>query len=508
MFANVAAAGDKGAEPMSLAPRSFRPARAQALKSAPVHPAEKALTGVLAVWLVFLPWAFGTMSIWAQGVALGLAAIAFLLALYPRRVPELLEVTRPVRLLVRLPYFWLGCALLGYVAIQALNPAWVWRSDAARWWLEKTDPITWLPQGVDTPIERMNQWRVLMMWAAPVLAATAAWLGLTRRRSLQFLSVLLVLNATAVAILGMLQRFTGTNKIYWHYTFPGEVFGSFSHRNHGTMFLLIPLGLALALGIRHYLHGEARGARSTPAPVFAFLAVVLLAGIIVSTSRASAVCAAGLIVVILSLFTWELHRSGLARRTLPLIATIAVVGFGGWFLSQVDLSRVFQRFKDLTAGEGEASMHIRSSAAELANEMFRQKPVFGHGAAAYRHVEPQFTGGMPVLPRETYFYANGTHGVTHFRTRDAHNDHVQFLAELGLVGSALVYGLLACGFASLTAAHRRRNPLAYGTVAITFAVLVAGIFDYPTTNPAIVGTLSLLFVLACRWTDLEPSHPG
>lgn len=490
---------------MSLSPRAFRPARASALKSAPIHPAETALTAVLAAWLIFLPWAFGTRDGWAQGTSLGLAALAFLLAVFPRRIPETLEVARPLRLLVRLPLFWLGLAVLGYVAVQAANPAWSFVRNETSWWLEPRDHFAWLPHGIDAPFERMNQWRVLLIWAAPVLAVTAAWLGLTRRRTVQFLAVLLVLNTTAVALLGMLQRFTGTNKIYWHFSVPGEAFGSFFYRNHGAQFLLLGLGLALGLGIRHYLHGEARGARSTPAPVFGFLAVVIAAGLVVSTSRLGAVFGAALVVVLLGVFAGQLSRTGLARRTLPLLAAIVVVGFGGWFLAQVDLSRFFQRFQDLAKGEGEASLHIRVSGAELARDMWTAQPWFGHGAAAYLHVEPHFTPGIPVLPRETMFYGNGHHHVQHFRTRDAHNDHLQLLAEMGLVGAALVYALLAAGLAALTAPARRGHPVVYATLVTVLTLVTLATLDFPFVNPAILGTFALLFPLACRWADLEPA---
>lgn len=488
---------------MSLTPRAFRSFSAQSPKSVPIHPAEKALTTVLATWLVFLPWAFGAMPIWSQWVSLALATLALLLALLPRRIPGTLQIAHPARLLVRLPLFWLAVAILAYVAIQALNPAWTWKSNETSWWLEKRDFIRWLPRGVDAPLDRMSPWRVLLIWSAPVLAVSAAWIGLTRRRSVQFLAVLIVANIAAIAILGMAQRFTGTNEIFWHYNFNTEVFGSFIYRNHGAQFLLLGLGLALGLGIRHYLHGEARGARSTPAPVFAFLAVAIVTGIIVSTSRLGAVFGAGLIVVILGVFALQLSRSGLARRTLPLLAVISLVGFGGWFLSQVDIERFFQRFHDLAQGEGEASLHIRVSGAELGGEMLKSQPWFGHGAGTYRHLEPNFTPSLPLLARDIHFYGTGHHQVVHWRTRDAHNDHLQLLGEMGLLGSALVYCLLACGLAALTSAMRRGHPVVYATLISSLTVAVLATLDYPFTNPAILGTLALFFPLACRWADLE-----
>lgn len=493
---------------MTVSPRAFRFGSSAALKSVPIHPAEKALTATLAAWLLFLPWAFGTMHVWAQGISLALAGAALLPALFPRRIPDTLDISSPVRVLLRLPLFWMGLALLGYVAIQALNPSWVWRQDDKAWWLERRAAIAWLPSGIDAPFDRMNAWRTAAIWAAPLLAASAAWIGLTRRRTVQFLLVLFVLSATAVALLGMIQKFSGTNQIFWVFTFKAEIFGSFVYRNHGAAFLLLGIAGALGLGIRHYLHGELRGSRSTPAPVFAFLAAVLAAGIVVSTSRVGAVFGAILIMLLLGTFALQLRRTGLARRTLPIIAAIIVTGFGGWFLTQVDLERFFQRFEDLAGREGEASLHTRIVAAEMAREMFADHRWFGIGAGGYRHLEPAYTGRNPMLAREIGFHGNGRHHVERYWTHDAHNDHLQLLAELGVAGGLLVYGLLAGGLSALTAGTRRRHPVVYATTAGVLVIILLAVFDFPFLNPAILGSLVLLIPLACRWADLEPASAG
>lgn len=508
MFAKSAADDDNGTRRMAFPSRAFRPSGSAAFKSAPIHPAEMALAAVLAAWVVFVSWAFGTMHVWAQFTAMALAGLAFALAVFPRRIPDTLTIAQPVRVLVRLPLFWLGLALLGYVALQASNPAWVWRQDDKVWWLERRDALTWLPAGIDAPLDRMSTWRVLVIWASPFLAVTAAWLGLTRRRTVQFLTVLFVVNATAIALLGIVQKVSGTNKIFWEYAFKAEVFGTFIYRNHGAAYLLLGIAVALGLGIRHYLHGEARGARSTPAPVFAFLAVLLAAGVVVSTSRLGAVFGSGLMVLLLGVFATQLLRSGLARRTLPIFAAIAVTGFGGWALSQVDLERFFQRFSELTDGEGEASLHIRVSAAEMAREMWVDHPWLGIGAGGYRHLEALYSPRVPVLPREITFTDRNRHHVSRYWTHDAHNDHLQLLAELGLAGGLLAYGLLAGGLAALTARHRRSNSLVYAVLLATMTLLVLAVFDFPFLNPAILGSLALLIPLACRWADLEPTSAG
>jgi hypothetical protein len=50
----------------------------------PLHPQERWFLAIVLVQLVFLPWAFGTMHVWSQVTALGLSAMGFAVALWPR----------------------------------------------------------------------------------------------------------------------------------------------------------------------------------------------------------------------------------------------------------------------------------------------------------------------------------------------------------------------------------------------------------------------------------------
>lgn len=88
---------------------AFRPSA----KHYALHPWEKALLLTAIALLGFLPWAFGGMKLWAQQVAFGLAALAFVLALIPRTYDDRYHAGGNLRLhmwpkLLRFPVFWLG----------------------------------------------------------------------------------------------------------------------------------------------------------------------------------------------------------------------------------------------------------------------------------------------------------------------------------------------------------------------------------------------------------------
>src|SRR5882672_11054389 len=94
----------------------------------PLHPLEKTLLTLVVAELVFLSWALSGFMVWSQFVSLALCTLALAVSLLPRNNYDSTERraplrSYPVRRLVRFPPFWLGLAFLGYMLIQALNPA-------------------------------------------------------------------------------------------------------------------------------------------------------------------------------------------------------------------------------------------------------------------------------------------------------------------------------------------------------------------------------------------------
>ncbi|MBI2496992.1 MAG: hypothetical protein HYV75_03385 [Opitutae bacterium] len=229
-------------------------------KHLPLHPLERAVLTVVALHLCFLPWALGTMHVWSQLTSLSLSLITFTLALIPRtysgdNLPAIspqvcsaisakppsgffASVSRsenrgqtpagqqagtakfqvspratsyrlsPLPRLLKFPLFWIGLALLGYIVLQALNPSWVWERNATTWWLRRVNDIPWLPTSIDTPFERFNLWRQFIIYASAWLTVCTVWVGFTRRRSLQLLLTILVINATVLAGVGFLSTRT------------------------------------------------------------------------------------------------------------------------------------------------------------------------------------------------------------------------------------------------------------------------------------------------------------
>ena len=95
----------------------------------PLESAEKTLLTILIIHLCLLPWAVGGGPIWARSASLTLALAGMVAAVWPRASESDGDPAgkfSPLQRLLRFPCFWFGLALVGYVAIQALNPKYVY----------------------------------------------------------------------------------------------------------------------------------------------------------------------------------------------------------------------------------------------------------------------------------------------------------------------------------------------------------------------------------------------
>mgnify|MGYP003353630805 FL=1 len=114
---------------------------------------------------------------------------------------------------------------------------------------------------------------MFLVFGSAWLTACAVWTGFTRRRTLQILVGALAANGVLLAVLGVTQRMTHTNLIYWNFDFPGAMtFASFVYKNHGAEYLLLALAAACGLAAWFYFRGLRRMEKSNPSGVLAFAA--------------------------------------------------------------------------------------------------------------------------------------------------------------------------------------------------------------------------------------------
>lgn len=468
----------------------------------PLHLLERIFLGIILVQLVFLPWAWGTMHPRNQVIALGLGLLALGVALVPRRYDEEHAGGREFRLnpwprLLRFPLFWIGLLLLGYIVIQGWNPSWVWERDERFWWLRRVNDIAWLPTSVDSPFERFNLWRQLMIYAIGWVTVCGLWIGVTRRKSLHILLGVLAANALILAVVGFVHRASGAGKLLWLREFPGAgSFASFVYRNHAGGYFGLLGFVAFGLAVWHYFDGRKRLARSTPSAVWLLVSLFLLGAVVFSLSRGATISVAvfGLGAVIALLI---LRLTTTTRSTTPVLVNVmiaaVILGTVGFVVREVDFTEVQNRFATLSKLQAnDPSVVARRLAREAALEMYGDYWLRGVGAGGFRFLFPNYARKHPEI-----------HLDGHLQWQHAHIDWLQIPIELGLAGVILITTGVGWAGIAWVRAGGWRHPLALMIVIGLGQILLHAFMDFPFQNPAILVTWWALLVISLRWLELD-----
>lgn len=476
--------------------------RGEARAAVPLHPLERALVVFASLHLCFLPWAIGTRTPWAQCVSLAFAVLCFVLALWPRRYTGDLTSGKDFTLhtwprLLRFPVFWLGLGLILYMLIATLNPSWQWIGTGIVSYLQRIPSIKWLPSGVDAPFALMNGWRAMVIYGAAWLLACSLWIGLTRRGAVQAILVVLVSNGAVLALIGILQKMTEAKKILWFIDSPASYFHStFVYKNHAGAYFNLVLVATLALAAWHHVRALRRLERSSPAPVFLFGVIVAAACVFMSGSRTAMLLLGGYLVVsVIVYLIWRSRdRGGASNPAVSGLLAALGLAFAVAAASFLNLDKSIEQIKRLTTVDQKNSIDARVMARSATLDMFKADPITGWGPGSFRHAFPNFQQHYPEIFRSGRHILFWDH---------AHNDYVQALAELGVVG--VMFPVLTLLWAIVK--FCRLGALAHPAFLLTFIglglTLAHAWVDFPLSNPAILATFCALGVLSLRWAELE-----
>jgi len=457
---------------------------------------EMVLVSVTAAHLCFLPWALGSMHRWSQLSSLVFAMAGFVLSMWPRAGSE--DSYCPAARLRRFPVFWSGLALLFYIVIQGLNPAWRYLRSTNSWWLEPVAHFAWLPSGIAAPFAQSSPWSALVIYASLWLLVCSVWVGFTRRRSYRLLFTVLVANAFLLALLGVLQQLTDAKRIFWSYLPSNPTFvSSFIYRNHAGPYLNLMVALAVGLGFWHYQRSQRRLEKLSTAIVVAFLAVFVAIMVVFSYSRGSiGVLLAFTLFVMGALVMKRFFAPAIAsRKRMDLLILILVFsGFLGICLVSVRAEKVWQRFAQI-ANDPVGTTGFRSLARQASADMLHDRWLLGWGAGCFRYGFPLYAQKYPAI------YKSGNNNLRFFE--HAHDDLLEFPIEFGLVGLIPLAIALGCGVWQLIRRRFWRNGVSLSLVLVCTLVACHSWVDFVFQNPAVLLTWSVLLVAAVRWLELD-----
>ncbi len=437
------------------------------------------LAGLLAVahaltLIVFLSWRFGGMEPLSRLVAGGLGAFAPMISVLAWRQADAPLRRRFLRVVAPLA----GIALL--VFVSAGNPHMrILTSDGEPSALMPRDDFWRFLPSTAWPAQMLPDF---LLNAGLVLVGLNLFLARPTREQQRVLLGVIAIDAAVLAGVGSVFKLAHAKEILGAFPSPNQnFFATFFYYNHWGGFAL--LGAAAAAGLALHYRDRARNGEwsHTPAPALGVLALILLVSLPLSGARAS--MAAGFVLALLfALRLVPSQSGGRSRRRLRLAAVVAVfalLGGATLWLARDRLQFLFAKtsgqITDVRAGGmGDARLQLYKETWQL----FLQRPIYGWGWHSYRYA-------FRRVQKFDFKMQNEQKAKT--VVLDAHNDWLQLLTELGLVGGALGAVTLV-GIGRLAPWRRWQLSPSAELLAGAVSVGVLACVDFPFACPAIVVT--------------------
>ena len=456
------------------------------------------VSGALIYFLVvFTPWALGTTQTWSIWTANVIAFVLGVLLLI-KKVALAFSSIRPPR--------WAGGnesknpwmrAILGlnilvllYILVSGLNSRAAFDEGSLRFIYR--DSISWLPHSYDSHSTWFVFWQALGLTF--IFWALHDWLsGKTKTEStrsgdppsgipdrLRRLLWVLSLNAALVAIEGIIQRLSGSNKVLFLViprfdTLAESQFGPWAYRSNAAQYFNLVWPVTLGFWFWLVTASERRMARSSRMGADARLlllptAILLAATPIISSSRASFLVSLLLVLGTFVLLVAFRGRASLFSRMIVPIVLLAALGLGAYLGWDQLKPRLDQLWKGDTSGRGT----IYTNAIPMVGDYF----VLGSGPGTFPPLY-QLYRKDPSMEWEAY----------------AHNDWLEFLITFGIFGeSLLVLILLGCLLRYFRGGGMRAPGIFYAFLLLSlYGCLLNALVDFPLR----IYSILFVFILLC-----------
>lgn len=494
--------------------------------------------GAVAFWLapllISLPaisfvWAYGGIDARVFACVMPPATIVALAAalLLPQRHPDESWRSAYVRVWKAVacdPFFWTALVLVLYLLFPLFNVGLCQGCDAdlIAAGKEAAPPLKYLPFCV-----RPNEHAGVVRWFVGALAsALAVRHGLTRAGK-RMLVEILVWNGTAIAAFGFLQLLTQAEFPFWgKVDRPLKFFATFAYPNMAGAFFVVNYAMALGLwflrmGEVEKMSLEDERAKAVRHPFLRANYPLVAVGMSFFSVLATLCRAAMMLMILLTVISvvymiGRIHAvEGMERarrlKSLIIAAVFTLSAFGAVSVyAPPDVLRELKSLNisvvaDRVAG-GTEQVHSKAVSAVMRNH-----PLFGVGGWGYRHFSKVY------LERKDAKALNGAGSA------NVHNDFLQFIAEHGMVGFALMAACVWMLFSPVFNAWRKivrtsiavaRSNMGVSSLAVFLvaptilwsllgcvALMVHAFGDCPLRSPAI---LTLFFTLLAALAGYLP----
>lgn len=467
-----------------------------------IHRNEVALVALALLELCALPWAYGGVDAWSQLACACASICALAVALVPRVSRELDAEGRRRALLMwprlrRFPVFWAGLALLGYIAVQGLNPSYAYRLEGTSWWLDPLPHCAWLPSGMTVPFGDMNGWRVIALWGSVWALVCALWTGITRRSSVQAIFVGLVANAFAFAVFGIVERAAGAHSIYGiRPVVHPDFFAAFIYRNHAAAYFSLLASLGLGMTVKAFWRARTRMDSSGLAIIHLLLVLTMAVALVITGSFAAIGLFCAMLAVLVPFIVWRYHTEfrGPSADSAMLGTAAGLIALAVGLAAFVGYEGIRDRVESVSDGGGHSATRVRLLADQRGAEMLEDRWLFGWGAGSFRYGFTKYQRMEAELARISGVPVHWQH---------VHDDWLEFLIELGMVGVIPIALVAAIWLRHVVKLRLWLKLPAMPMLGGLLLLALHGFADFPLQNLAILATAASLAALLLRWGEID-----
>lgn len=312
-------------------------------------------------------------------------------------------------------------------------------------------------------------WLRAIQWLCYAMLFFVATQSIRGERQAKLFGLFLVCFGSLIALVAIAQGGTESDKVFWLFSTDTHsvLYGPYPNHAHyaGLMEMLLPFPLVLGFGTLFRSHTKV---------LLLFAALIMAGSIFLAASFGGILSLAGELVVlaILLLVRRRGHRVLLSILVLVLVLAVIVV-----ILQPATLQ---ERLEHLRGDSQGMDMAIRLWIVRDSIPMILHRPFLGYGLGSFVEVFPSFRT----------FYTNQF-------VNAAHNDYVQAMVEIGLIGFALIAALVVLFFReALRKArnweHDYESSLALAALVGCSGILIHSLCDFNLQVPANAALFAVL----------------
>jgi len=381
----------------------------------------------------------------------------------------------------------------------------------------KRPHVAWLPSCVTADA---SIWKRCYPIAILALQAIMLWRFMGSRRLIRKLLLMIVLNGALLAIAGTLQKLSyvpgdRVKEIWglWNAPEPRYFFSSFTYKNHWSAFALLCLGVAVSLAWREISRKGTLALRQPKSGVCLVAALFIGITIPLSGSRSGTFLLIIFLILLAISLGWVVTRNFDTSKKRwaafggTVFACSLTLGDMVWSGSSLDretkseaIGNTLRQWENYQKGSPPMRYYLWKDTFK----MFLDKPVFGHGLGSFRALHPLYQSAEYKREREAGLAF--AHRKLKPLTEHSHNDLLQYLAEIGVVGVGLLLLVPTLGIWRI-----RKRLFSNSPDWALVGCMLFGLYsflDFPTRTPACLLLFSLTLSLALKHASLENERKG